>query len=191
MNNKSDGSFRGRRSGVTLQWDSIVKGLVCGFLVVLFSLLETTIFTKFRPFGVVPDLMLSLVVAISMTEREKWGAIVGTAAAFVIESLGGSPVTLLPLLYMPVGYVCGILAVHYFRDSVAVRAVFTLVTQAVRVLITAVILAATVGDINLVDMMTLAVIPEFFAGVLFAPLSHIAAKLCLRPFQSNRRYDTT
>lgn len=191
MNNGSDGGFRGRRSGVTIQWDSIVKGLVCGFLVVLFSLLETTIFTKFRPFGVVPDLMLSLVVAISMTEREKWGAIVGTTAAFVIESLGGSPITLLPLLYMPVGYICGILTVHYFRDSAAVRAVFTLVTQAVRVLFTAVILAATVGDINLVDMMTLAVIPEFFAGVLFAPLPHIAAKLCLRPFQSNRRYDTT
>ena len=170
----------------SLEWDSITKGVVCGILVVFFSLLQTTVFTKLQPFGAVPDLMLSLVVAIAMTEREKWGAVVGTAAAFVIESIGGSPVTLLSLLYMPVGYICGMLTVHYFRDSVAVRAMFTVVTQAIRVLITVIILAATVADITLGDMLTLAVIPEFLAGVVFAPIPHIAAKLCLRPFNKTR-----
>jgi len=178
--------FRDWRLGFSVEWDSIVKGIVCGVLVILFSLLQTTIFTKFRPFGAVPDLILPLVVAISMTEREKWGAIVGVAAAFVIESLGGSSVTLLPLLYMPAGYICGILTVNYFRDSAAVRAVYTLVTMAARILVTAIILAATVGDINIIDMLTHALIPEFLAGVLFAPLPHIAAKVCLRPFNKTR-----
>ncbi|MBE6598306.1 MAG: hypothetical protein E7638_02550 [Ruminococcaceae bacterium] len=178
--------FKGWRLGFSVEWDSILKGIVCGVLVVLFSLLQTTIFTKFKPFGAVPDLILPLVVAISMTEREKWGAIVGIAAAFVIESLGGSSVTLLPLLYMPAGYICGILTVHYLRDSVAVRAVYTLVSQAARVIITAIILAATVGDINIIDMLTITLIPEFFAGVIFAPLPHIAAKLCLRSFNKTR-----
>lgn len=178
--------FRGWRLGVTLEWDSILKGVVCGFLVVLFSLLQTTIFTKFKPFGAVPDLVLPLVAAIAMTEREKWGAIVGVAAAFVVESLGGSAVTLLPLLYMPVGYLVGILTVHYFRDSLAVRAMYTVVSQAVRVLITAIVLAATVGDISFGEMLTLAVIPEFLAGCVLAPLPHLAAKLCLRPFNKTR-----
>ena len=178
--------FRDWRLGFSVEWDSIVKGIVCGVLVILFSLLQTTIFTKFRPFGALPALILSLVVAISMTERETWGAIVGVAAAFVIESLGGSSVTLLPLLYMPAGYICGILTVNYFRDSAAVRAVYTLVTMAARILVTAIILAATGGDINIIDMLTHALIPEFLAGVRFAPLPHIAAKVCLRPFNKTR-----
>lgn len=178
--------IRGWRLAVTLEWDTILKGIVCGMMIVFFSLLQTTVFTKFKPFGAVPDLLLPLVVSISMTEREKWGAVVGIAAAFVIESLGGSTVALLSLLYMPAGYICGILTVHYFRDSLAVRAVYTIAAQFIRVIVTAVILVATVGDISLVDMICLVVIPEFFAGILFAPLPHLAAKLCLRPFNKTR-----
>ncbi len=187
------GKFSDRASGgtkrvsmVTLEWDSILKGLVCGALVVFFSLLQTTVFTKFKPFGAVPDLLLSLVCAIAMTEREKWGAVLGVAAAFVVESVGGSAVTLLPLLYMPVGYICGILTVHYFRDSVAVRVAYTFVIQAIRVVFTAVILTATVGEINPIDMIRLVLVPEFIAGVIFAPLPHLAAKVCLRPFNKTR-----
>lgn len=178
--------FREWRLGFSVEWDSVVKGVVCTVLVVLFALLQTTIFTKFKPFGAVPDLMLSLVVAISMTEREKWGAVVGVAAAFVIESLGGSVVTLLPLPYMLAGYVGGLLTVYRFRDSLAVRAVYTLAAQAARVLVTALVLAATVGDVTFPDMLRYALLPEFFAGVLFAPLPHIAAKVCLRPFNKTR-----
>lgn len=178
--------FHDWRLGFSVEWDSIVKGIVCAVLVVLFSLLQTTIFTKFKPFGAVPDLMLSLVVAISMTEREKWGAVVGVAAAFVIESIGGATVTLLPLLYMPAGYICGILTIHYFRDSFVVRAVYTAATQALRVLVTAIVLVATVGDITLIDMLKHAILPEFLSGTLFAVLPHAAAKVCLRPFNKTR-----
>ena len=126
--------FHGWRLGISIEIEPIIRALVCLVLISFFALLQTTLFTRFQPFGAVPDLMLPLVVAVSMIAREKWGAVTGLAAAFIIESLGGASVTILSLLYMPVGYICGLLTVYYFRDGFAVRALYTGVTALARVL---------------------------------------------------------
>lgn len=174
------------RLGLSMDGESIAKGIVCALLIIFFSLVQTTLFTRFRPFGAVPDLILPLVIAISMTEREKWGAVCGLIAAFIIESLGGSRLTLLPLLYMPCGYVCGLLTIYYFRDSAAVRALYTAASSLARALFTLITVLATTADISLLDALTKAVLPEFFANLLFAALPHIVTYLALRPFNKSR-----
>jgi len=174
------------RLGLNMDGEALAKGGVCALLVVLFSLLQTTLFTRFRPFGAVPDLILPLVIAISMTERERWGAVCGLIGAFVIESLGGSKLTLLPLLYMPCGYVCGLLTVYYFRDSAAVRALYTGVSSLARALFTLLTVLMTVADVTLPGAFTSAVLPELAANLLFAVLPHTAAYLALRPFNKSR-----
>ena len=178
--------FRDWRLRLNMDGEGIAKGAVCALLIIFFSLVQTTLFTRFRPFGAVPDLILPLVIAISMTEREKWGAVCGLIGAFVIESLGGSPLTLLPLLYMPAGYVCGLLTVHNFRDSAAVRALYTGVSSAARAVFTLIAVVMTIGDLSLIDALTRTVLPEFAANLLFAALPHAAAWLALRPFNKSR-----
>lgn len=178
--------FKEWRLGLNLDGEALLKGLVCGILLIFFSLLQTTLFTRFRPFGAVPDLILPLVTAVAMTERERWGAVFGLIAAVVIESLGGAPLTLLPILYAAAGYLCGILTVLYFKDGWAVRLLYTLAGSAARTVFTAISLMATVGGINLLTLFTSALIPEFFATVVFAAFPHLLAKLCLRPFNRPR-----
>lgn len=184
------GTFRERlhewRLGFSVDGESIAKALVCGALLVFFSLLQTTLFTRFRPFGAVPDLILPLVVAVAMVFREKWGAVFGVIAAFVIESLGGSTFTILPILYMLTGYIVGICAIYYFRDSASVRVLYTIVTSLFRMIFTLITLAATVGDINLITIFSSVLIPEFFANLVFALLPHLAAKLTLKHFSHER-----
>lgn len=182
--------LRGWRLGFSLDAESLAKGTVCAVLLVFFSLLQTTLFTRFKPFGAVPDLVLPLVVAVSMTEKEKWGAVFGIIAAFVIESLGGSSVTLLPLPYMLTGYLAGICTTHYFRDAFAVRVMYTFVSAAARAVFTLLALVLTLGDFNLILCLTDIVVPEFLGSVLFAALPHIAAKLALRPFHLTREERT-
>ena len=178
--------FKEWRLGWNPDGEALLKGLVCALLLIFFSLLQTTMFTRFRPFGAIPDLILPLVIAVSMTERERWGAIFGLIAAVVLESLGGAPLTLLPLLYVPAGYLCGILTTLYFRDSPAVRTLYTLISCAARAIFTAVCLMSTVGGINLLTLFSAALLPEFAAGVVFAALPHVFAKLCLHPFHLPR-----
>ncbi|MBQ8402700.1 MAG: hypothetical protein IJX14_12310 [Clostridia bacterium] len=184
LENRQPESFlekiHGWRLGISIEIEPIIRGLACLVLISFFALLQTTLFARFRPFGAVPDLMLSLVVAVSMIAREKWGAVSGLAAAFVIESLGGSTVTILSLLYMPVGYICGLLTVYYFRDGLAVRAMYTAVTAMARGFFTLLILVMSKPSVTLPDAIVYAVIPEFFATILFAFLPHLTVKYVFR-----------
>lgn len=174
------------RLALNMDGEAIAKGAVCALLIAVFSLIQTTLFTRFRPFGAVPDLILPLVIAIAMTERERWGAVIGLIAAFVIESLGGSRLTLLPLLYMPSGYICGLLTIYYFRDSAAVRALYTGVSSLARALFTLITLVMTTADISLVTAIAGVILPELAANLLFAAIPHFAAYLALRPFNKSR-----
>jgi len=172
--------LRGWRLGISIEIEPIIRGLLCFLLIILFSLLQTTLFTRFRPFGAIPDLMLPLVTAIAMTTDEKWGAISGLAAAFVIESLGGATVTILALLYMPTGYICGLLSIYYFREGLAVRALYTGVTTLVRCLFTLIILFASTVHVSLPAAFVHAIFPEFLSTILFAFLPHLTVKYTFR-----------
>ena len=172
--------INGWRLGISIEIEPIIRGLICLLLISFFALLQTTLFARFRPFGAVPDLMLPLVVAISMTIREKWGAVSGLAAAFIIESLGGATVTILPLLYMPVGYLCGLLTIYYFRDGLAVRAMYTGVTTLARCLFTLIILYMSSPSVNLPATLLHVSLPEFVSTAVFAFLPHLTVRYAFR-----------
>ena len=178
------GGGRLRIPGIDL--DVTLRALISAALLVFFALLQTTIFARFRFFGAVPDLMLPLVIAVGMTEGARWGAVFGVCAAFVIESLGGAPISLLALLYAPAGALSGALTVEQFRDSAAVRALFTAVGCAVHMLFTLATLFLTVEGITFGAAMKESVLPELLASAVFAALPHLLAKVSLRSFHKPR-----
>lgn len=179
-------SLRDRITSFSVDGESLLKAAVCGALLVVFAMFQTTLFARFLPFGAVPDLILPLVCAVGMSEHEKWGAVFGIVAAFVIESLGGSTLTLLPILYMPVGYLAGILTTYYFRDSITVRGMYVVGSSLLRSVFTLITLLATVGEITLGSAITKAVLPELAANIVFGLIPHYITKLCLRPFNKTR-----
>jgi len=169
-----------------LEPEKFLKAAVCGALVILFSLLQTTIFARFRPFGAIPDLMLPLVIAIAMREGERWGAVWGLIAAFVIESLGAGGVSLLPLLYGAAGYFCPIITELHLSDTIPVRLIYTAVSGVGRALITLIYLAIYVHDFHLVELVSGVIAPEYASTFVMAFLPHLAVRLCLRPFHKTR-----
>ncbi len=179
---KNGGGFR--IPGIDL--DVTLRVLISALLLVFFALLQTTIFARFRFFGAVPDLMLPLVIAIGITEGANWGSVFGIVAAFVIESLGGAPISLLALLYAPAGGLAGALTVELFRDSVAVRALFTAVGCVAHMLFTLVTLFLTVEGVTFGAAMKESVLPELLSTAVFAALPHLLAKAALRSFHKPR-----
>ncbi len=172
--------------------DFVAKALICAGLLLFFALLQTTVFARFRPFGVIPDLMLPLVIAIAMTENEKWGAVVGIAASVLIEALGTTGVTLLPILYLACGYFAPIVTTLYFTDSVPVRIMYTAAAGVGRAVMTLLYLSLTVSEFHLIRLCGDIVLPEYAATCLLAVLPHLSVWLCLHPFHKSRaeRTDT-
>lgn len=178
--------MRGKLSSFSFNGEPIPKILVFSALLIFLSLFQTTVFARFKPFGAVPDLILPLVCAVAISEKEKWGAVFGIIAAFVIESLGGSTFTILPLLYMPVGYMCGILSVHYVRDSIATRAAICGATSLLRALFTLFTILSTVGGATVITALTKGVLPELACNLIVGLIPQYLAKICLRPLNKTR-----
>ena len=165
---------------------TVIRVIVLALLLILFCLMQTTFFTRFRPFGAVPDLILPLVVAVAVTLKEKWGAVFALIAAYVIESLSGSAVTLMPIFYVLVAYICGLLSVYYFRNSFAVLSLYTLATSFLKAVITLIIVLTTVG-VDFPSAMTKVVLPELLVNILFAALPHLVVALTLRPLSKQKQ----
>ena len=164
----------------------IGKMAICAALTILFALLQTTIFARFRPFGAIPDLMLPLVIAIGMTEGEKWGATWGLISAFIIESLGATGISLLPLLYMPAGFLCPVVTGLYLTDTPPVRLIFTAVSGLGRALVTLLHLALTVQQFELPLFLSAIVFPEYASTFVMALPVHLLVHFSLRPFHKSR-----
>jgi len=166
--------------------ETLGKAALCGALIVFCALLQTTVFARFRPFGAIPDLMLPLVIAIAMTEGERWGAVCGVIAAFIIESLGADTISLLPLLYMPAGYFCPIITELYLTDSLPVRVIYTAVSGLGRAVVTLLYLSLTVHQFDLPALFGGIVLPEYASTFVMAILPHLAVRLTLHPFHKSR-----
>ncbi len=173
-------------TNIFLSKERIICGVVT-FLVMLFlALLQTTLFSRLKPFGSVPDLMLSFVLALSVTEGRRWGAVWGIVAAVFIESLNVPYLYLLSPLYMLTGYFGGVICRHYLAESFAVRAVLTVGIIPFKCVFTAIYavlspLSATAGEIFF-DI----VLPEAGATLLLAAPVHILVYFSMKPFHRTR-----
>lgn len=175
------------RLGIQVNAEDIIRAVICGVLLILFAMLQTTFFVRFAPFGAVPDLMLIFVLAIGVHEGEKWGSVTGLIAAFVIQALGssGNAPELLSIIYMPVGCFGGLLSKYYLRHTLPVKTIYVLVSAFLRGIVT-VITAAIVLDATFVDILLKIAIPEFFSTAILSPIPFFAVWLSFRRFHKTR-----
>ena len=195
VNNKNDKKFFSAAIDKVRTWwlsisidaDNIIKGVVIGAFILLFAMLQTTIFSRFGLFGATPDLMLSLVIAIGATEGERWGGVCGLVCAFLIEAIGSTAtVTLLPLLYMPCGFIVGVMAKIYFRDSVIVRGIYTAIAAVLRCVVTVIYVLLTYKAVSGTVMFRQIVIPEYFSTLVMSVIPHTVVWLSMKPFHKSR-----
>lgn len=144
--------------------------LIVGALLILTACLQTSLLSRFRLFGAVPDLMICTVLCLSFFGGRYMGAITGIAGGFLIEALGSFGISLLPLLYLFFGYLIG----HYARAVIPKRYVSYIsylgITVLLKVAITLLYICMTYRNIDLPKQFVQILLPE---AILTAALGAI------------------
>ena len=175
-----------------LERETLIKAGICAALMILFTLLQTTIFSSLRPFGAVPDMMLSAVIAIAVSEGEKWGAVCGLISSLLISSVGTTGFSVIPLVYMLTGYITGLLSRYYLRQNAVIRLIYQLCAGFLRAAATLMMLHAHMAHFTFTEVLTGTLLPEYFSTLAVSPLVQAAVWISLKAFHRTRaeRTDT-
>ncbi|MBR2722622.1 MAG: rod shape-determining protein MreD [Clostridia bacterium] len=156
--------------------------LVLSLGLLVASLLQVCVFGRYRPFGIVPDLTFCLVVGVGFFLGRFAGAVHGIAAGVLIEALGGTGLTLLPVFYLFCGYLVG----HYARAIRPKRITVFLVSFGIALLLRSgmsiTYLCISLEQINLPSILLNVILPEFLVTalcgcVLYYPIKLLCALL--------------
>ncbi len=143
------------------------------------AILQTSVFGRVRIFGGIPDLCFAALLMISYFCGKEAGAVTGIAVGFLIEALGSVGISILPVLYLFCGYVCG-----YFTRAVYPKRFTAFLAVlgcgiVVRGVITLIYVCLTYSNINLVSILLKTILPDLLATALFGfILYHPVKALC-------------
>lgn len=97
-------------------WQTLLrKSVVWGIWLFLLAVLQTSFFSVIRVFGAVPDLVLPAVITIAVYDRERMGTVAGIMGGYIADAIGGTGLSLSPLVYMLCGIIVALLAYSVLR----------------------------------------------------------------------------
>ena len=181
---------RGVFTRMSLSKEELVRGGIVALMMTVFALIQTTVFTRLPPFGAVPDLMLSFVIAVAVTEGEKWGTVTALFSSLVITSVGATGADPAPLLYFVCACTAGLLSHYVLKKNAVIRMLYQLGAGLLRAVATLIMLALTVRGFSLGEVTVGTVIPEFFSTLILAPFVHLTVWLALLAFHRSREQRT-
>jgi rod shape-determining protein MreD len=94
----------------------MTRALRIAALIVLFVVLQVTVFSRLRVLGAVPDLGLLLALAVAYREGPEAGLVTGFAAGFAIDLFLETPVGLSALAYALTAYATALLHTGVLRS---------------------------------------------------------------------------
>ncbi len=149
----------------------VVKYTIYAVISLFLILLKTTFFSRFRPFGATPDILIVAVAAIALFEGGRAGALFGLIIGFIADTLGGVGVVLLPLPYMLLGYICGTVADEYYRRSWLLFLIFDICAAVLRIFVSIAYVFLTWHSFSISTLFSQVLIPEFWStlSVSFVP----------------------
>ncbi len=128
-------------------------------LLAVCATVQVSVLSRYRIFGVAPDMMLSVVLLLGYFGGRQLGAICGIAAGVLVEAMGWHGIVLLPLFYLFCGYLTG----HYARsltNGFLLYLPYLAIALPCRAAVTLLYASLTYQSIHLTDLLMQTLLPE-------------------------------
>lgn len=165
------------------------KCLLFFLLLFLVSSAQVSFFSAAAFFSATPDILLAAVVGLAVADGERTGAVSGIVAGVLAEALGGTGIMLMPVFYMLVGYIFGVVTRFFLNRNFASWIVYMLLASGARGVWSLLHLAATEARFDLPTVFSRIIIPEFFMTLIFSIPIYFLCRLCARPFHRKREME--
>ena len=165
------------RSEVGARREAINKRIIIGVILVvpvvlMLAIVQTSVL---KIFGKPPGLALLFVCAMGMVFGEREGAATGVLSGFILDCLGGGVFSLSPVFFMLCGYFCGICARFVLSRNMPSFVVYSLVVGVLKEMINIFYFGMTSQSLNLFEVLTDTLIPDYFAFVICSPAIYLIA----------------
>lgn len=150
----------------------IVKYTLLIFTVCVLSVMQTT-FVKVN--GLPVGLALIFVSAVGIFFGERDGAILGLFGGIIIDSLAGGVLYTSPLVYMLVGYFCGLCIKRFLSKNLPSFLVYMLLVGLIKQAVNIFYFVMLSDSLNLMEILVGTLLPDYIAFVLFSPAVYLIA----------------
>ena len=160
-------------------------GIIGGSLL-LFSVLQVSFFARFPFFGATPDLIICTVLCISYFCGRYAGGITGLAGGFLIEAIGASGITLLPVIYFLFGYVVGYYSRAVIQKRYSSYLFYLGIALAIRATVTVLYAALTYRNLSLPTLLIHTLLPEAAGTAIAGAILYVPMRLLCRLLKRKR-----
>ena len=153
---------------------SAFKIAAYGAAIFLIAVFQSSVAPRFAFFGATPVYLLALTAAAAYFDGENTGSVVGLAAGFCSDALGGVGISVLPIFYTLLGWCIGKFSAklgHNRCTSIAEKlgrwAIWLLAACAIGMIITVICLLLTAGKVHIFSVFLRLLLPEAVGTFLF------------------------
>ncbi|GAB6179994.1 rod shape-determining protein MreD [Desulfotomaculum defluvii] len=149
-----------------------MRALVLFLLLTMALILQSTVFAFLQVAGVKPDLVLMLVVFNGFLRGSREGAFLGFLAGLAQDIFTGSYIGLNALTKMVAGYLVGLAEARFFKESVILVSMFTMLVGVVNQVIFYLLLYYLQIEVSPIYALGQVIIPSAIYTGLLVPLTY-------------------
>ena len=157
----------------------IVFGLVGFFLCIV----QCSFFSRLKPLGATPDIVLGSILAITLLDSKKTAAVYAVGTGYFLDAIGATPPSLSPVFYLLAVVVLGFVSEKMMPRFLSFGALM-LPTVALRAIFTLVSLWISLGAFPPLVYWGSVILPEALSTFIFCLPVYFLIKLCMIPIGS-------
>ena len=176
-----------RRLNTTRAKNIAYKCVVYGIVLFIISVAQVTFFSKINVLNATPDLLLGAVLFIAMREDQKVASICGVISGFFYCTMGGFVYPFYIMFSFLCGYTLWFVSDRFLGKNYISYLVLAMLTFLLKALFNIIESSLFAYTINMINMFSKAILPEFISSMLFCSFSYVIFALIAKLLNSKSR----